>query len=144
LFKLFVERAHALVKPRGVVGLLIPSGLASDQSSSAFFREICDDSRVRSIIDFFNKRHDGSLFFPDVYYRFKFSTYVAGGKERIFEEPRFGFFVRDVAEVNDPERVFAITADEIKRINPNSGTVPIFRSRRDKQITSKSMLVSLS
>ncbi len=136
LFKLFVERAHALVKPRGVIGLLIPSGLASDQSSSAFFREISDGGRVRSIIDFFNKRYDGSLFFPDVYYRFKFSTYVAGGGERTFEEPRFGFFVRNVAEVNDPERVFPITADEIKCINPNSGTVPIFRSRRDKQITS--------
>lgn len=136
LFKLFVERAHALVKPRGMVGLLIPSGLASDQSSSAFFREISDDRRLRCIIDFFNKRYDGSLFFPDVYYRFKFSTYVGGGKERTFQEPRFGFFVRDVAEVVDPERVFPITADEIKRINPNSGTVPIFRSRRDKQITS--------
>jgi hypothetical protein len=136
LFKLFVERAHALVKPQGIVGLLIPSGLASDQSSSGFFREVSANRRVRCIIDFFNKRYDGSLFFPDVYYRFKFSTYVAGGKERTFDEPRFGFFIRNLAEVNDPERVFPITADEIKRINPNSGTVPIFRSRRDKQITS--------
>ncbi len=136
LFKLFVERAHALVKPQGIVGLLIPSGLASDQSSSAFFRKVSDDGRVRSIIDFFNKRYDGSLFFPDVYYRFKFSTYIAGGNERTFAEPRFGFFVRDVSEVSDPERVFPITAAEIKRINPNSGTVPIFRSRRDKKITS--------
>jgi hypothetical protein len=109
----------------------------SDQSSSGFFRQVSDDRRVRCIIDFFNRRYDGSLFFPDVYYRFKFSTYVAGGKERTFAEARYGFFIRSLAEVSDPERVFPITADEIKRINPNSGTAPIFRSRRDKQITSR-------
>ena len=136
LFKLFVERAHALVKPQGIVGLLIPSGLASDQSSSAFFRQVSDGRRVRCIIDFFNRRYDGSLFFPDVYYRFKFSTYVAGGKERVFDQARYGFFIRSMTEVSNPERVFPITADEIKRINPNSRTAPIFRSRRDKKITS--------
>ena len=136
LFKLFVERAHALVKPQGIVGLLIPSGLASDQSSSEFFRLVSGEKRVHCIIDFFNRRYDGSLFFPDVYYRFKFSTYIAGGKERTFDEARYGFFIRSLDEVNNPERVFPIAVDEIKRINPNSGTAPIFRSRRDKEITS--------
>jgi hypothetical protein len=38
LYSLFVERAHALVKPSGMVGLLTPSGIASDLSASAFFR----------------------------------------------------------------------------------------------------------
>jgi hypothetical protein len=136
LFKLFIERVHALVKPKGIVGLLIPSGLASDQSSSEFFRQVSNERRIRCIIDFFNRRYDKSLFFPDVYYRFKFSAYVAGGNKRTFDEARYGFFIRDLAEVNNPERVFPISAEEISRINPNSGTAPIFRSRRDKQITS--------
>jgi hypothetical protein len=39
LYALFVERAHALVKPTGMVGLLVPSGLASDLGASRFFRE---------------------------------------------------------------------------------------------------------
>lgn len=46
LNSLFVERAHALVKPGGMVGLLIPSGLASDQSSSAFFRKVTGAKQV--------------------------------------------------------------------------------------------------
>lgn len=136
LFKLFVERAHMLVKPTGMVGLLIPSGLASDQSSSKFFRKVSRHNQVHKIVDFFNRRYDGGLFFPDVYYRFKFCTYVAGGELRTFEEASYGFFIRDLSEVGDPDRVFPITAEEIGRINPNSGTVPIFRSRRDKEITS--------
>ncbi len=136
LNSLFVERAHALVKPGGLVGLLIPSGIASDQSSSAFFRKVTGDKQVHRVIDFFNRRYNGSLFFPDVYYRFKFCAYIAGGAERIFDEASYGFFIRDLAEVNDPDRVFPVTAEEIGRINPNSGTAPIFRSRRDKDITS--------
>ncbi|MGD9471235.1 MAG: hypothetical protein AB7G24_05245 [Novosphingobium sp.] len=136
LNSLFVERAHALVKAGGMVGLLIPSGIASDQSSSAFFRKVTGDKQVHSIVDFFNRRYDGSLYFPDVYYRFKFCAYVAGGPGRTFDSASFGFFIRDLAEIADPDRVFPITADEINRINPNSGTAPIFRSRRDKEITS--------
>ena len=136
LNSLFVERAHALVKPGGMVGLLIPSGIASDQSSAAFFRKVVGEKQVSSIVDFFNKRYDGTLFFPDVYYRFKFCAYVAGGPGRTFDSASFGFFIRDLAEIADPDRVFPITADEINRINPNSGTAPIFRSRRDKDITS--------
>ena len=136
LNSLFVERAHALVKPGGMVGLLIPSGIASDQSSSAFFRKVTGEKQVHSIVDFFNRRYDGSLYFPDVYYRFKFCAYVAGGPGRTFDSASFGFFIRDLAEIADPDRVFPITADEINRINPNSGTAPIFRSRRDKEITS--------
>jgi hypothetical protein len=136
LNSLFVERAHALVKPGGMVGLLIPSGIASDQSSSAFFRKVTGDKQIHCVIDFFNKRYTGALFFPDVYYRFKFCAYVAGGPGRTFDSASFGFFIRDLAEISDPERVFPITADEISRINPNSGTAPIFRSRRDKEITS--------
>jgi len=136
LNSLFVERAHALVKPGGLVGLLIPSGIASDQSSSVFFRKVTGGKQVHRVIDFFNRRYDGSLFFPDVYYRFKFCAYIAGGAERTFDGASYGFFIRDLDEIGDPDRVFPITAEEISRINPNSGTAPIFRSRRDKEITS--------
>ena len=36
IYKVFVERAFQLLKPNGVLGLLVPSGIASDQSSSGF------------------------------------------------------------------------------------------------------------
>jgi hypothetical protein len=137
LNSLFVERAHALVKPGGMVGMLIPSGIASDQSSAGFFRKVTSNKQVHCVIDFFNRRYDGSLFFPDVYYRFKFCAYVAGGSNKRFESASYGFFIRDLAEIDNPDRVFPITAEEIGRINPNSGTAPIFRSRRDKEITSE-------
>ena len=40
------------------------------------------------------------------------------------------FFISRRSPMNrpNPDRVFPITAEEIARINPNSGTAPIFRS----------------
>jgi hypothetical protein len=145
-FDLAVERAEMASRvarsssdypllPRGMVGLLVPSGIASDQSSAGFFRKITDARRLSSVIDFFNKRTDGTLFFPDVYYRFKFCAYVAGGSPRQFEEISFGFFIRDLDELNNPDRVFAVSPEDIARINPNSRTAPIFRTRRDAEMT---------
>ncbi|MDE5442897.1 restriction endonuclease [Bradyrhizobium sp. CSA207] len=134
LNSLFIERAHALVKPGGMIGLLVPSGIASDQSSANFFRKLTDDKRLACVIDFFNKRADGTLFFPDVYYRFKFCAYVAGGLSRRFAQISFGFFVRDLEELNNPDRVFAVSSEDVARINPNSRTAPILRSRRDAEL----------
>lgn len=37
IYSLFVERAQALIKPDGIAGLLVPSGIASDFGASAFF-----------------------------------------------------------------------------------------------------------
>ena len=42
LYSLFVERAMTLVKPDGLVGLLTPSGIASDKTASKFFTRISD------------------------------------------------------------------------------------------------------
>jgi hypothetical protein len=40
LYSLFVERAQALVRPGGIVGLLTPSGIAADKGAAAFFRTL--------------------------------------------------------------------------------------------------------
>jgi len=135
LNSLFVERAHHLIKPRGFVGMLVPSGIASDQSSSAFFSKMCASRRLDCVIDFFNKKYSGDLYFPDVYYRFKFCAYVAGGGERKFGDPQFAFFVRDLAELDDSERFFPISPALMKSLDPEHATAPVFQRRRDMAVT---------
>ena len=38
---------------------------------------------------------------------------------------------------NQSERRFTLTPDEIARINPNTRTAPVFRSRADAELTAK-------
>ena len=56
LYSLFVERAMTLVKPDGMVGLLTPSGIASDKTASAFFKGVATEGRLRALYDFENRR----------------------------------------------------------------------------------------
>lgn len=133
IYALFVERAHALVKPDGLVGLLVPSGLASDKSASDFFSEIATGGRLAALLDFENKK----VFFPDIDSRFKFMAYIAGGAARTFDESMCAFFLHAVAELGEPDRVFALSAAEFAAVNPNTGTAPVFRTRRDAAITTR-------
>ncbi len=136
LNSLFVEQAARLVNPMGMVGLLLPSGIATETSSQAFFSGIVARGSAKSCYDFFNKRHDGTLFFEDVYYRFKFSALTFSGPGRKFGECRFATFVRDVRELDDPERTYAMGIDHFRLVNPNTGTAPVYRAARDRELSS--------
>ena len=78
LYSLFVERALTLVKPDGMVGLLVPSGIASDKSASRFFRGVATEGRLKALFDFENGRQTRGAepFFPSVHRSFKFAALV--------------------------------------------------------------------
>ena len=136
LYSLFVERAMTLVKPDGMVGLLVPSGIASDKTAAPFFKSVATEGRLKALYDFENRRtrYDLPPFFADVDSRFKFCAFVASPAP--WDEPaRCAFFLQNVSELEDPERCFPLSADDFARVNPNTGTAPIFRSRRDAGLT---------
>ena len=57
---------------------------------------------------------------------------------------RYAFFLLDTAELDDAGRIFALSPDELALINPNTGTLPIFRNRRDAGLTLRSTSASRS
>ena len=66
--------------------------------------------------------------------RFKFCVFVASPR-RTWETAEYAFFLHDTGELDDPERRFRLTAADFARVNPNTGTAPIFRTRRDAELT---------
>ncbi len=137
LYSLFVERALRLVKPDGLVGLLTPSGIYADKTAARFFKSVSTSGRVGGLFDFENRRLGTGLspFFPDVDSRFKFCALIVGGEQRRFDETKCGFFLHDTKTIDDPDRCFPLAPADFARVNPNTGTAPIFRSRRDADIT---------
>ena len=119
-----------------MVGLLTPSGIAPDKTAAPFFRSVATEGRLRALYDFENRRtrYDLPAFFPDVDSRFKFCAFVAG------RSPTTGlahcaFFLQDAAELQDPDHRFPLEAADFATVNPNTGTAPIFRTRRDAELT---------
>ncbi len=137
LYSLFVERATDLVKPNGLIGLLTPSGIYADKTAARFFKSVSASGRLASLFDFENRRHGTKLplFFPDVDSRFKFCAITFGGSERTFDRAICAFFLHDLEAIADADRSFPLAPEDFSKVNPNTGTAPVFRMRRDADIT---------
>ncbi|MEK7843400.1 MAG: restriction endonuclease [Pseudomonadota bacterium] len=131
LYSLFVERAQSLIHPRGLVGLLCPSGIAADKGAAEFFRSISTTGRLAALYDFENKK----VFFPDVHASFKFCALVFGGEQRTVQAVRCAFYLHTLEEADDPARILTLTAQDFAAVSPNTGAAPIFRTQRDADIT---------
>ena len=131
LYSLFVERAMDLIKPDGFVGLLTPSGIYADKTAARFFKSVSTKGRVGGLFDFENKK----IFFKDIHASFKFCVLIFGGEERRFDQTECAFFLHHTETIKDPDRCFPLAPLDFARVNPNTGTAPIFRTRRDAEIT---------
>ena len=130
LYSLFVERAMSLVKPNGMIGLLTPSGIASDKTAARFFKGVATEGRLKTLYDFENKK----VFFPDVHASFKFCVFVASPSQ-LKKPAKCAFYLHNLSELKNTERRFFMSAEDFARVNPNTGTAPIFRTRRDAELT---------
>ena len=119
------------------MGLLTPSGIYADKTAARFFRSLSTTGRVGGLFEFENRRLGTELppFFPDVDSRFKFCALIFGGDERRFDQTTCAFFLHDTRAVGDPQRCLPLTPDDFARVNPNTGTAPVFRTRRDADVT---------
>ena len=131
LYSLFVERAARLVKPDGLVGLLVPSGIAGDLGAAAFFRSISTTGRLRALLDYENR----GTYFPDVHRSFKFCAIVFGGGDRRFAAAECGFFLPTTSDAALAEATFPLAPADFATVNPNTGTAPVFRTPRDAELT---------
>ena len=128
---LFAELNLHLINERGRVGMILPSGIATDSFNQHFFRHVFESGALRDFYDLENREK----LFPDVDSRMKFALMTmqspdAGGEA----SANFAFFLRHPRELKDPARRFTLRAEDIKLLNPNTLTAPVFRTREDAEL----------
>ncbi len=131
-YAVFAELAYRLVAPHGRVGLLVPSGIGIHNTTKDFFVALTSSRRLIRMFDFDNRLGD---FFPEVHRDTQFSILSFAGSNARHEQPDFIFGVLRVEELEDKKRHITLTDEDIKLLNPNTGTCPIFQTRRDAEIT---------
>ena len=132
-YPIFAELFRKYLNGRGRMGIIVPTGIATDDSTKLFFQDLVLTKSLVSLFDFENKG-----IFPGVHASYKFALLTAGsGKEPIAPEATFAFFCHSVSDLNDTERVFVLTPEDIVLLNPNTKNCPVFRSRRDAEITKR-------
>jgi hypothetical protein len=130
-YMLFAELARKLVAPSGRVGLLVPSGIATDNTTRDFFNELMASGSLIKLYDFENRQR----IFPDVDGRFKFCVLVFGGAAVRTPHADFVFFAHSMKDLKPRNRHIALSSADLALLNPNTHTCPIFRSRRDAELT---------
>lgn len=130
-YSLFAELARVLVAPHGRTGQVVPTGIATDSFNQYFFSDLVKEHVIASLYDFEN----AAPLFPGVHRSFKFALLTLAGREERIPKADFAFFLHDPTELELQLKRFSLSAEEIALINPNTGTCPVFRSRRDAEIT---------
>ena len=127
-YALFAETALAIRAPQGRTGIIVPSGVATDDSTKALFAHLAD-GRLVSLFDFENR----DALFPGVHRSYKFSLLTLGPAARA----ELAFFLTAPEQLKDARRRFSLTPEEFALLNPNTRTCPVFRSQADAELTKK-------
>lgn len=130
LYPMFAELCLSFSKEAW--GLVMPTGIAVNDSNKAFFSKLIDENRLISLYDFENRE---ALF--DIHRMFKFCLITAGKAQT---EPRTvsgGFYLTRLDHLLDPRRIYTLQTSDFARLNPNTKTCPVFRTSRDAKLTAK-------
>lgn len=134
LYPLFVELSMRLVRPGGRVGLIVPTGIATDHTYRAFFQHLMETRQFARLTDFENAEG----YFPDVSSRMRFcllSLHIEPETTDAVQAPLFQFFARRIEDLSAEGRCFSLPAQALAVLNPNTLTCPIFRSQKDATLT---------
>ncbi|WP_221028904.1 Eco57I restriction-modification methylase domain-containing protein [Actomonas aquatica] len=129
-YALFAETITQLTNQMGRAGFIVPTGIATDDSTKAFFSTLVTNERLVSLLAFENEE----LVFPGVHHFTKFCLVTIGGAGST-PSADLAFFARQVSWLRQPGRRFRLSATDFQIINPNTRTCPVFRSEADAELT---------
>lgn len=127
-YSVFAELFRSSIAYEGRMGIITPTGLATDATTAEFFADTLQSKRLVAFYDFENE----AKIFAGVHNQFRFAaTCLSGGVP--IQVTRLAFYTRFVSDV--ASRRFNLGSEEVLLLNPNTGTLPVFRSKRDADIT---------
>ncbi|MGC3998046.1 MAG: N-6 DNA methylase [Anaeromyxobacter sp.] len=127
LYALFAEHNISVLRSGARAGFIAPTGIATDDTTKAYFQMLVETRRLRSLYDF----QSGPGLFGEIGHgTFKFSL-VTVSADSDPTPASLSFYARSVREALSSEKVFSLASEDIEALNPNTRTCPTFRSHRD-------------
>ena len=132
LYKLFLEKSHALLQPQGRLGFLVPSGLYSDHGTGALRTLFLEDCRWEWLFGIENR----DKVFP-IHRSYKFNPIIVqkGGKTDAIQT---AFMRRKLEDWERAEDIAtSYSREQVEQFSPNSRAILEIQSARDLEILSK-------
>lgn len=137
LYQMFVERALSLARPAGRVGLVLPSGFATDHGCAPLRRRLLDSTTVDAVVSVENRDR---LFPIHRGLKFVIVTTTSGGRTQTLP-CRFG--LRAAADFDrlpdsglDPEAI-PLEREMLARLTGDQFAIPELRTRSDAMLASR-------
>jgi hypothetical protein len=131
-YAVFTETTHSIIKATGRLGIIVPTGIATDQTTSPFFREIIKNHQLDSLLDFVTNPR---LWTEVGHRRYRFSILVVTGPQVRAEHAEFSTLIKHPDDLPPRGRRIRVSASDLLLVNPNTGTCPMFQTQRDADIT---------
>ena len=132
-YAVFSETARDLIAGNGRAGIIVPTGIATSSTTSAFFRDLVEKSSLSRIMGFINSKK----IFTDIKDYITFAVVIMQGKSRQSPAMKFCWLSLTIQEANQDNKQIILDQDDFKRINPNTLNCPVFRTNQDAEITKK-------
>lgn len=130
-YALFAELGLSLLRPGGRMGMVVPTGIATDHGCRELFAFLTASGNLVSLFDFENREG----LFPAVDSRQRFCLLTVGAARQ--EKAAFAFFLLKPEQIRDDRRRLELSRADLELFNPNTLTCPIFRTRYDYELTKK-------
>ncbi|MGB8297282.1 MAG: SAM-dependent DNA methyltransferase, partial [Polyangia bacterium] len=131
-YTVFVEWNRSVLSANGRVGCIVPTGVATDNTTRELFQALVEG---RSLVSLFDFQSGGDLFGAIGHARFKFCLLTLSPPGQAAARAEFAFFARRTEDLQDRERRFTLSAEEISLLNPNTRTCPTFCRHKDVEIS---------
>ncbi|NCA17812.1 MAG: restriction endonuclease, partial [Betaproteobacteria bacterium] len=130
-YAVFTELNRQLLSPDAFASLIIPSGIATDATTRAFFEELL---KSRTLHRFYEFENEGFFAGIGQGHMVRFAVYACGGPNKTVDQADFVFQGKDIAELKCNERHFTLSLPDLATLNPNTRACPIFASRIDAEL----------
>jgi hypothetical protein len=128
-YPLFAELGRSLLHPRGRMGMVLPGGIAMDDSTKFFFQDVVGKGQLYALYLFNN-----TVYFKEVGLNQKLFAIFCLSAQPV-PVIRFGASLSETSDTEDSRRILTLSPQDIWLINPNTGTCPIFSTRQDAELT---------
>jgi hypothetical protein len=128
-YKMFLEQSHALMRPQGRMGMIVPSGIYTDKGTTSLRELFLDHCDWQWLFGFENRE---KVF--DIDSRFKFCPIVIQ-KGGVTQAIRAAFMHKNVDDWTQAElHVLAYPRERVVEFSPYSKSVLEIRSDKDLQV----------
>ncbi|MCE7009970.1 N-6 DNA methylase [Kibdelosporangium philippinense] len=131
-YAVFAETGRMILGPSGRLGMILPTGIATDATTAPFFRDVVEASRLDSLLGFVTNPR----IWTDVgNRRYPFSILVFTGRAMGVEHAEFWTLAKHPDELPPRGKRIKIPPRDLLLVNPNTGNCPQFRTQHDAEIT---------